>query len=268
MEGLKLAKVVQVHPESHRVDIIMLDDGSEIAGVLAVASSASTRTGVSDMPEPSRAGERDLTFSADQDMIAVVGFMEGSPIVLGYLHMTSTQVLFKEKDRMVYRHASDLYFSIDESGNAELYHPSGTYLRIGESSAHEDLTGKDFEGRWKIDRNTDKTPAFKMVVANGGTEQASMEMTPAGVINVIAQGDVNQVIGGHVTQTIAGTMTADVTGETTINTPKATVNGDALVTGKATLNNGGGGIVTTQSVCAFTGAPHPAGSSTCTAGGG
>ncbi|HFD88181.1 MAG TPA: hypothetical protein ENJ35_10980 [Gammaproteobacteria bacterium] len=252
MENLRLARVAQVYPESGRVDIVMLDDGTEIAGVQSMLSDASTRTGVSGMPEPSRAGERDLTFSEDLDMIAVVGYLAGGPIVLGFLPPRSTQMLFKDKDRMIYRHASDLYFTVDEMGNAELYHPSGTYVRIGESSAHEDLTGKDFEKKWKIDRNTDKQPYFKAAVANGGAEQASLEMTPTGDINITAQGGVNE----------------NITGNVNITTPKATINGDVDVTGNVNLNGGNANIVTTASVCAFTGAPHPAGSATCKAGGG
>ncbi len=257
MENLRLAKVIQVHPEKNRVDIIMMDDGTEIAGVQSMMHVASSRTGGSGLPEPSLAGNRDPSFSGDLDMVAVIGYLAGGPIVLGFLPARSTQMLFKDKNRMIYRHASDLYFSVDGAGNAELYHPSGTYFRIGESSAHEDLTGKDFNKKWKIDRNTNKTPYFKMAVANGGAEQASIDMTPAGDINIVAK--------GNVTQTITGTMTADVTGDTTITTPNATVNGHVTTNGNVDLDGGGGRLVTTKHVCAFTGASHPDGSASCAA---
>ncbi len=96
----------------------------------------------------------------------------------------------------------------------------GSYFRIGESAAHEDLSGKDYEGRWRIDKNTDTSPYCKLVVANGGQEKASIEITPE----------------GDVTITTLEQLTANVEGETNITTPKATITGDVDITGSVNLN--------------------------------
>ncbi len=252
MADIKLAKVIKVHPQAYRVDVLMLDDGTQITGIQVMTSMATNRTGITDMPELSRSGEKDLQFTGEQDAIAVLAYFALMPVVIGFLHPATTQMLFKEKDRMVYRHASDVYMSIDQNGNTELSHPSGSYFRMGVSPDHEDLTGKDYEGRWKIDKNTDTSPYCKLVVANGGQEQASIEITPEGDVSITTQGQ----------------LTVNATGDTIITTPKATINGDVDITGNVNLNGGDANIVTTASVCAFTGSLHPAGSATCKAGGG
>ena len=252
MSDIKLAKVIKTYPEAYRVDVLMLDDGTEITNIQVMASLATNRTGMADLPELERSGEKDLLFSQDKDAIAVLAYFALMPVVIGFLHPATTQMLFKEKDRMVYRHASDAYLTIDKKGNSEFYHPSGSYFRIGGSAAHEDLSGKDYEGLWRIDKNIDTSPYCKLVVANGGQEKASIEITPE----------------GNVTITTLGQLTANVEGETNITTPKATITGDVDITGSVNLNGGAANIVTTASVCAFTGSPHPAGSTSCKAGGG
>src|SRR3546814_4397963 len=47
------------------------------------------------------------------------------------------QMLFKDLERRINRHASDVYSTIDADGNMEVYHPSGTYLQIGRASCRE-----------------------------------------------------------------------------------------------------------------------------------
>lgn len=270
MNNLRLAKVIAIHPESYQVDLIMLDDGAEVSGVPVMTGEASTRSGVTDLNDVAVSANGKMDFDDKKDSIAIVGVVGSLPVVIGFLHPSTSQMLFKEKERMVYRHPSDVYITIDPAGNTEVYHPSGTYFRIGETAAHEDLTGKDHKGNWKVDRNTGSMPYCKLVVANGGTEQASLEMTPTGDINIIAQKDVNQAIVGNVTQTIGGFVAANVTGNVDITTPKATVHGDVDATGSVNLNLDGtpNSIVTVASVCSFTGAPHTEGSLTCKAGGG
>ncbi len=103
MSDIKLAKVIKTYPEAYRVDVLMLDDGTEISNIQVMASLATNRTGITDLPELERSGEKDLLFSQDKDAIAVLAYFALMPVVIGFLHPTTTQMLFKEKDRMVYR---------------------------------------------------------------------------------------------------------------------------------------------------------------------
>lgn len=128
---------------------------------------------------------------------------------------------FKRKNFRVYRHASDVYWTVDDDGNVEVYHPSGTFLRIAESAAHEDLTGQDFDQRWKIARNTDKQVHVALTVANGGEVKASLDIAPDGKITAHTVSDVELTVDGNITSSAAGwshTGDINVTGTVTAST--------------------------------------------------
>lgn len=213
---LKLAKVARIHPESHAVDITILDDNRRISGVQVMSDLAGTDFGSSDLVEPDLPGY-DEPPSKTRDIYAVVTWIGEIPMVLGFLFPQIAQCLFAEKNRKIYRHPSDVYFTIDGEGNTELYHPSGAYLRMGATGAHEDLTGKDYDKLWKIKRNTDK-PVHIHIAQGGG--KAAINIDPNGNIAIAN----------------AGTLVANVTGETTLTTPKLTLNGDMQVNGKVTTS--------------------------------
>lgn len=214
--NFKLARVANIHPESNAVDITIMDDGRRISGVQVLSGTAGTDFGSSDLAVPDATGY-DAKNTKTRDIYAVVGWIGEIPVVFGFMFPQIAECLFADKNRKVYRHASDVYFTIDGEGNTELYHPSGAYLRIGTSGAHEDLTGKDYDKVWKIKRNTDK--AAHIHIAQGGGK-AAINISPDGNIAIAN----------------AGTLTANVEGESTITTPKLTLNGDMVVNGKVTAS--------------------------------
>lgn len=200
---LKLGIVVDIHPEDNAVDLLMLDDGSRVPGVQVMSMSASSNTGLADltMPDRPRADKWDPQKSNTRDIIAVVALTGMKPIVLGFLFPQVSQMLFADKNRRVFRHASDVYTVIDDDGNVELYHPSGTYFRIGETAAHEDLTGQDYDGQWKISRNTDKAVHVRLRVAAAGTEKANVSITPGGDLSAVVAGDITLDAAGDIIMT-------------------------------------------------------------------
>lgn len=229
IDGLRLAKVAAIHPEAHAVDLVFLDNGSQIPLVQVMSSAASTNSGLNDLAEPSlpASGDKwDLSESKDRDIMAVVGFFHELPIVLGFLYPQVCQMLFADKNRRVNRHASDVYTSVDADGNTELFHPSGTYLRIGTTPAHEDLTGQDYDQQWKIEKNTDKAVHVHLEVANAGTPVASLGVDPSGNVALEHDGNLTADTGGNAVVDIAGTLNATVQGDITATTP-ATVTVDA-----------------------------------------
>ena len=243
---MQLAKVAAGNPDRNTVDIVMASTGEQYEGVRVSSSSAGTRFGNIDIPQPDLppSGDKwDLDFNFENDVLAVVSFLGAEVFVMGFVYPEVSQMLFKEQ-RSIRRHASDVYESIDGDGNYELSHPSGTYIRIGTSSAHEDLTGKDVDAKWAIDKNTDKEVNLHLSVHNAGTEKAFINIAPDGGVTIKTSTKV----------TVDG---------------NAEVNGNAKVKGTSELNTAAassGNIVTTLSTCAFLGAPHPAGSSGCKAG--
>lgn len=215
-----IAKVVAIHPEDHSVDLIMLKDGTRYAGVQVLSQSASTNSGLNDLcaPTADSANQWDVTQSAGRQVRAMVGFVDRQPFVYGFLFPQIGEMTFAEKERKVDRHASDFYHTIDADGNAEWYHPSGTYLRVGESPAHEDLTGQDVDGNWKITKNTGRAPHVQLVVASGGAVTCTLHIDPAGNVTVTS------AAAGHFTFP-AGT---------TIDTPLATFTGNIKANGNIT----------------------------------
>src|SRR3546814_9835326 len=118
----------------------MTDDGSHLAGVQVLGPSASSNTGYNDLPRPatpSSGDPWDLREATDRDVLAGVAYFGPYPVVLGFRYPQVCQMLFKDLERRINRHASDVYSTIDADGNMEVYHPSGTYLRIGRASCRE-----------------------------------------------------------------------------------------------------------------------------------
>lgn len=260
MSMLRMARVADVHPEDNSVDIVMVDDGSRYPGVQVLAPTATTNCGYADLPSVTATSDKfDLTQSTDRDALAVVGFMAPTlPVVLGFLWPQVNQVLFADQNRRIVRHASDVYTSTDKDGNFELYHPSGTYLRIGTDGAHEDLTGKDFDKQWKISKNTDKAVHVKLRVSNAGDDKASLDIDPSGNIALQCDGNVTATIGGNVTATVAGNLSATISGTTyvestgnaTLKAPQVTIDSpQTTCTGKLTVQ----GLLTFQANMTGTG---------------
>ena len=220
---LKLARVVAAHPEDHSVDLVMVDDGSRIAGVQVLTSTGSGNTGVNDLPVPDRSGEKwDMVQRTDRDIIAVVGSIGRQAVVLGFLFPQVCQMLFKDPNRRVMRHASDVYTSIDGQGNAEFFHPSGAFVRFGTIAAHEDLTGADFDGKWAISKNTGNQVHIHLEQAGG---KASVNIAPDGAIVINTQQTVTVNASGLV-KVVAPTVT--------LETPTTNCTGNLNVAGTTT----------------------------------
>lgn len=181
--GMTLAKVVAVHPESHTVDLLEMADGRRMPGIKVMSGSASSDSGVAGLARPSSQDAADpysVPFNAERDIIACVGFYNDLPVVMGFLFPKVSQCLFPDVDRVINRTPSDAYWTTDKDGNTEFFHPSGTYIRVAVTPEHEDLTGKDFAGQWKIKRNTDKAVHVHMEVQVAGVKKVLFDMAPEG----------------------------------------------------------------------------------------
>lgn len=186
MSGFKKGKVVAIHPEDHSVDVVLFESGARLAGVQVISQSASTNTGMAGLATPGTSSSNawDASSTSGRQVHAVIGYMGAEPFVAGFLFPQVCEMTFPDADRFVQRHPSDFYHTVDAKGNAEWYHPSGTYLRMGTSPAHEDLTGKDFDKKWKIAKNTGAAPHVQLVVANGGAAKCTVNIDPAGKVTV------------------------------------------------------------------------------------
>lgn len=186
--NLRKGIVVATHPEDYSVDLVMADDGSRLVGVQVLTQNGSARTGTVDLPAvPESKNKWDITNRNGQDMEALVAFLGRHPVVVGFLYPQVSQMTFNDPKRRITRHQSDVYSTIDGDGNMELFHPSGTYVRIAESPAHEDLGGKNSDKSLVADRNTGRRVHFHIEMAGG---VASIDISPSGKVVVTAEQNV------------------------------------------------------------------------------
>jgi len=199
-DGLLLARVVGVHPGDQAVDLVFLHDGSRAPKVQYTSGlPIGTDFGHAGIPRPDGAGDGEDT--GGRDIIAVVALFRRLPVVIGFLPPQVCAVLFDEPGRVVHRTPSDVYCTTDAEGNTELYHPSGTFLRIATTAAHEDLTGKDRDGKWAITRNTSKAVHVQLTVANAGAQKASLHIDPNGNASLEHDGNLTVTTGGGIAMT-------------------------------------------------------------------
>jgi hypothetical protein len=232
MASLRWGRVAAVHPEDYSVDLVMTDNGQPLAGVQVLSHHASTDSGSASLPNPAMpaSGNKwDLTQQTGRDVMAAVATFGPYAVVIGFRYPQICQMLFADLDRVINRHPSDFYTSTDSSGNFEAYHPSGTYFRVGTSPAHEDLTGKDIDGRWKIAKNTGAAVYAHLQVANAGAVVATFDIDPSGNVTVTHN--------GNLAINTTGTANVNVTGDATIVAPSVTIQSPMThVTGSLTVD--------------------------------
>lgn len=216
--ALRKGRIVKVHPGDHSVDIMMVDDGSRLTGVQVATMSGGTRSGVHDLPYPDERDDDkkwDLTDKKDSDAFALVDFVNGrNPVVMGYLFPQINQMNFDEQGRRLNRHGSDVYSTIDKNGNAEIYHPSGAYIRMGTSPDHEDLTKKDSDKAFEPSRNTDKKIHIHIQQA-GNT--ASIDIDPDGNVTITNKGNTTVTTDGNTSVQTKGTTNIHSDGDMTLS---------------------------------------------------
>lgn len=250
---LKLAKVVQMRPDDHSADIVFLDNGARAAGVPIMAGvGASSRTGTVDQPAPTVGADKWVPQDSNEtDITAVVGWFGKQPIIMGFLYPQVSQMLFTDANRRISRHTSDVYSTIDGQGNSEFFHPSGAYIRFGASGAHEDLTGKDLDGKWQLKAGA---PVHIHIEQAGGA--ASIDLAPGGAIVVNTTATVEVTAAGAVSVTAGGPATvtapsAKIDAATTHCT--GALNVDGKITGAGGLAISGGSGATVAGSMAITG---------------
>lgn len=236
MFNIRLARVTAFH--AGRADIICMDgDGMRLVGVPVMTDSASTDTMASDWPEPTQFPAEDSAVTTlDREVVAVVGFMNNVPVIMGFLPPYLSQCFFAEPNRLIHRHASDLYWTVDQYANAELAHPSGIFVRIAQDAVHEDLTGLDVNQRWKISKNI--TPPAQVTVSH-----------PSGtVVNIDSAGKATLIGANDFDIDVGAVVNVDAPGGVAVTAPvvAASQNITAGTGASGTFTTPTGQIVTVQ----------------------
>lgn len=204
---MHFARVVNWNPESNSVDVVLMQDNRRFSGVQILSKKAGGDFGHYGLGVPTETGY-DAKTTRKRDVFCVVAFVGANPVVMGFLFPQVTQMLFsKEADPRYHemevdRHPSDVFKIIDGDGNFELHHPSGAYIRVAEDPSFEQLEGKDYLEKWKIEKNTDKRVHIHVEQAGG---KAWVDIDPDG--NIVVNGPVllcqtpKMIVEGDVTVT-------------------------------------------------------------------
>lgn len=239
---LELAVVVDTHPEDNSVDALMVRNGARVVGAQVMAMGASGRTGTVDLPEVKKTGDKwDITQrdKDDQDVIAVIGHVGHTPMVLGFIYPQVNQMLFGDPKMRFSRHQSDVMSSIDGDGNIQLTHPSGAYVRIGEQPDKVDLADKNADKSLKPSRNTGRKVNVRIGLAE---DKVVVTLTPDGDVKILmkkdllieAEGKADIKVTGNVTAEVGGNLSVEVEGTTSVNSTGAvSVETEASATVKA-----------------------------------
>jgi len=227
--NLRRAIIVEVHPQDHSVDLVMLDDGTRHIGVPVQTQNGSARSGTTDLPEvPKSDNKWDITKRNGQDMEANVAFVGRSPVVIGFTFPQVNQMLLKDPKAYRYRHQSDVEQLIDGDGNIQVTHPSGTYIRIGESTAVDTLAGK-YADTSSTDRNQSKQVNIHIGMAGGVLE---LTMSPTGAVSLRCNQGVS-IEAGQASTFKAPSITLDAA--TTHLTGALSVDGATTLTGATSV---------------------------------
>ncbi len=185
---MTLARVLEVHPESHAVDVEMLQDGKRLSGVQVLSPSAGGDFGLSGLGRPVKGDEW------RERILAAVAVLDRVPVVVGFLYPQVSQMLFEDKERAIARHQSDVYVTVDGKGNTEVVHPSGPYIVMSENGAPTALAGRDYDKVWKTRRNAGR----KVWIVANIPGQARISMSPEGDIEIWAKRNIAITAGQHI----------------------------------------------------------------------
>lgn len=216
---LRLGRITKVWHESRTADVLMID-GPGAQPLLRVPVLTATPDSW-DIPDVEHSG--DSTATGEREM-----FVAMAPLginrwgIVGFLPGAKRPSMFGDGRSMV-RNGAGVYSTTDKTGNMELYHPSGTFVRIG-TPGHESLLGKDLDEQFAIPANTASTPTITIGLAAAGvstgtitiTPDGSITMTTAGAVEIETASTVTVTAGEDITVTTAGALAVETTAGVTV----------------------------------------------------
>lgn len=206
--------VVEVHPQDHSVDLVMADDGSRLVGVQVLTPNGSTRTGTVDLPQiPPRSDKWDVSKQTGQDMLAMVGYFGQNPVVIGFLYPQVNQMTHDDPKLKMVRHQSDVITTVDGEGNIQLAHPSGLFLKIGDSANKIEYAAQNSDANSAVDRNTGTAPYVRLYMKDG---KAVLTIAPSGAVTLTTESTVDVEAVGDISVSTQAKMNLESAGDMTI----------------------------------------------------
>jgi hypothetical protein len=269
------AKVLRFYPTTNTADAVEAVDGGRTFPNCPILCSvpAGFAYGTRYYPTHDDQNTEAEYVNSPGDIYCVAMYVENdynSCVIIGFMFPTQTTLSIAEYGLHIFRHESDVIWMVRGDGTVQIYHPSGSFIKIGDDDTNEVDASRadgglypsstdDLYLRPPDDYNKAKTSNLfinwykgqKVKLDSDGnivasTEDAqgavvsSLTMTPDGKVTVFSTDQVN-VNTKDINVTASGNVVANVIGNADI-----TVEGDvtANVTGDATANVTGDATVT------------------------
>jgi hypothetical protein len=164
------------------------------------------------------------------DYYCVVAYSGGikNPVVVGFLPPKQTEMSIPEFGLYLFRHESDVVSLIRADGTVELYHPSGSYLKIGETDVQMVSSDIEAEGLYPS-----KAKAFRVKDSARFNEISKMNLYlrfwNGQKITLNSEGSILiETDNSTINITKEGNLTINNSGSTTISSNSISVSADTI----------------------------------------
>lgn len=250
-------KVIRFNPSSNTVDCVTIDNNISLFDCNVACS----------IPAGFKYGERYFPSYDDQnpeveyvnsagDIYCIAAFVENdynNTAILGFLFPRETTLSISEYGLYIFRHESDVMWMVRGDGTMQIYHPSGSVIKIGDNNVNEMTDQIAEEGLYPAkadgmcirpadDYNANKTTNLFIkwyqgqeftldkdgnVIVKTANDTSVLTMTPAGDVTIQSTNQIN-AITKDINVTASGDMVANVSGNASINAANAEVKATTL----------------------------------------
>lgn len=210
-------KVIRFLPSSNTADVVTIDNDISLLGCnIACSMPAGFVYGARYIPTHDDANPEVEYVNSPGDIYCVAAFLENdynNAAILGFLFPLETTLSIAEYGLYIFRHESDVMWMVRGDGTMQIYHPSGSIIKIGDDNTNEMTDDRETGGlypaktdglyirpaadynaqketnlfiKWYTGQEItlDKDGKIIAKVKDGSAEKASLTLDPAGTVTI------------------------------------------------------------------------------------
>lgn len=221
--SLYQAQVIGVVPEEHAVTVIL----PSLTTLAFRGEQGGLKVSVMSRRAGNFVGEVNLPRVGDWGVVAFVQGSHALPVWLGSIYQTYAGLAVADAQERIDHHDSGVYSRITKDGDMEWSHPSGTYVRVGASTALSARTRRkkveDASEAERVAYDIPEKPVPQIHVEHpSGTTitidtDGNISIVGAQHVDAEVAGNINAQVGGNVTAEVIGNVSAVVGGNVAVN---------------------------------------------------
>jgi len=139
--SIYFCKVIRFLPSSNTADVVTIDNNISLIGCnIACSIPAGFAYGARYFPHHDDQNKEAQYINSPGDIYCVAAFLENdynNAAILGFLFPLETTLSIEEYGLYIFRHESDVIWMVRSDGTMQIYHPSGSIIKIGDDSLNE-----------------------------------------------------------------------------------------------------------------------------------